>query len=808
MNRMRTYSVINLLGLTLSMIVITIIMHYTHQELTVDDYIPEIDRSYLMCNYAQDQGYYSTTDAYNMNHDPDFDDAPHDKAVECFTRFIPLSDPQLSVDVDNASYLATVFAIDSMFLEMLPCDVIQGTSRLNKPTDAIITSDFASKAFKGKNPIGQQIVLNDFTLNVTGVVDRPHTKSLFNYDVLVCDTLTRWMYIGDMVCRLKKGEDYHKFNERHVAFKDYVGNNFHFQLMPLKDAYFSSKFSIAPTQTFISHGNKQSIIIMLSGAALLFLIVLFNYTHMFNIMMRRRQGNFGIRKIFGAGNKDVFAQIFTENFMITAIAVCAAWIVVGLATPILQRYYNITLLPSPLFDVCMTICIALVFPTIVSVVMMLKYHSVRTVKSMQLNYEDNFHRTTHYIPLCVQYLATFILLTASLYAISQLHYLLTADMGYQTHDIISANITPHIATWHREYRSEDDFDKAQKQEEAMEGQAENILQRMRQSPLFIKSCFFESNGKASLTEGKKETEYGDLGIKVEGSKGDYVNAEWLDIPVEFFDIYGLKVVEGRMLDVENGETMDSYKMMITENTKRTLGIKDIHSVRIMPKEALWFRSGMSTNQSYEIVGVVKDFETHHLASAETPKIITVDKSQWSPSSTLIARVQKGKHKEAVDFLKKTQREVYGTAETDYRWIEDEFAEIYEDDSRTTLIFNTLAIVAIAVSILGLFGVCMYDIQHRRKEIAIRKVNGAKFKDIFRLMSRQYALTLLIAIIIATPITMYVLNLYIADYAHHTALTPWYFICSALIMTALTFVTIFWQIKKASSGNPAEVIKSE
>ncbi len=808
MNRMRTYSVINLLGLTLSMIVITIIMHYTHQELTVDDYIPEIDRSYLMCNYSKDQGYYSTTDACNMNHDPDFDDAPHDKAVECFTRFIPLDDPQLQVNVDDASYQATVFAIDSMFLKMLPRKVVQGTSKLNKPTDAVITSDFALVAFKDKNPIGRQLILNDFTLNIVGVLDRPQTKSMFSYDILVSDSLTRWMYIGDMVCRLKEGEDYHKFNERHVAFKDFVGNNFHFQLMPLKDAYFSSKLSLAVTQTFISHGNKQSILVLLSGAALLFVIVLFNYTHMFNIMMRQRQGNFGIRKIFGAGNKDVFAQIFTENFMITAIAVCAAWIVVGLATPILQRYYNITLLPSPLFDVCMTIFIALAFPAIVSVVMMLKYHSSQTVKSMQLNYDNHFNRATHYIPLCAQYLATFILLTASLYAISQLHYLLTADMGYQTHDIISANIMPHNLIFMREYRTEGDYDNAKKREEAMEGQAENVMQRMRQSPLFMGSCFFDSNGKASLTTGKKETEYGDIGIKVEGSKGDYIGAEWLDIPLEFFDIYDLKVVEGRMLDVENGETMESYKMMITENTKKALGIKDIHNVRILPQNALWFTYRMRTNQSYEIVGVVKDFKTHHLASAETPKIITAEKSEWTPEATIIARVQKGKHKEAVDFLKKTQKEIYGTAETDYKWIEDEFAEIYEDDSRTTLIFNTLAVVAIAVSVLGLFGVCMYDIQHRRKEIAIRKVNGAKFKDIFRLMTGQYALTLLVAIIIATPITVYVLNLYIANYAHHVTLTPWYFVCTALIMAALTFATVFWQIKKASSGNPAEVIKSE
>ena len=166
-------------------------------------------------------------------------------------------------------------------------------------------------------------------------------------------------------------------------------------------------------------------------------------------------------------------------------------------------------------------------------------------------------------------------------------------------------------------------------------------------------------------------------------------------------------------------------------------------------------------------------------------------------------------KEALAFLRSIFNELNDNGgDMPYKLIEDEIAKVYEDDSRTTLIYTTFALLSIFISCLGLLGISLYDIQHRRREIALRRVHGAMLTDVLRLMMKRYVIALIIATAVGTPLAIYALHFYIEGYAHHVALTPWYFIAAFLIMLLLTFFTIYWQVRKAMKEDPADVLKSE
>ena len=258
----------------------------------------------------------------------------------------------------------------------------------------------------------------------------------------------------------------------------------------------------------------------------------------------------------------------------------------------------------------------------------------------------------------------------------------------------------------------------------------------------------------------------------------------------------------------------NYRMYISRSSKAKLGIKDIAQTLIQPIERQWFGfddngNTVTGNPPYTIAGVYEDFCMTHLAMDEIPFFIQISERQFNEDSHFLARYQKGKRQETLDFLHNLFEEANGTGGVmPYKFIEDEIAEIYADDTRVARIFATFALLSIFVSCLGLLGISLYDVQQRRREIAIRRVNGAKFKDIFRLIARRYMTALGLAIIIGTPCAIYAIHYYMQGYVHHVVLTPWYFIGAAFLMFLLMFAIIYWQIRKAASENVVDVMRNE
>ena len=234
---------------------------------------------------------------------------------------------------------------------------------------------------------------------------------------------------------------------------------------------------------------------------------------------------------------------------------------------------------------------------------------------------------------------------------------------------------------------------------------------------------------------------------------------------------------------------------------------------IRSKEALWFSYNTETQETVlggiepmPVQAVVSDFYSGHVSEGVKPILFIVNNERMEGSVAIT--VQKGKEKETIDYLKQMVKEATGSDEFVYSWLQDEVDALYEDDHRLTIIYNIFALVGIMVCCLGLFGISLFDIRRRYREIGIRKVNGARMKDLYKLLFRKYMVVIGIAFVVATPIAYYLIHQYTADFVVKAPIGIGIFIIALLIVTIISLGTLFWQVRKAANINPADVVKSE
>lgn len=808
-SRIRIYSAINIIGLVICLTGTVIIARYVHQELTVDDYVPNVDRVMLLLN-QEENGSKQHSDAENWNHVDNWDDPFMDPAVDYYTCFHTMTERN-DVTIGDIHYQPTIILADSMFLRIFPRRALEGKLTMTAATDVVVSKRFAQKVWGEESPVGKHVVLDEYTLNVVGVADDAGTKCNLDFDMLIDNNLLnyRLTVIGWSAIVFKEGEDYREFNKRHHPYIENsdANNRWHFQVLPLKEAYFDLDVG-RYDKGIINQGNRDNILMLSIAAILLLSIGLFNYLNISSIVMTHRKNDFIVKKVFGANRWDVFGQMMCENMVMSALSVLMAWIIVAVTTPLLQKIYSLGQVTSASFDIVLSLAITLLFPLIVSLWTFLQNRSANDVADARKAARKSNQYRLQNVALVLQYTVTFFLIVVSIYTTSQLRYMLNADMGYRTTDILACNILP--ASYIQ--RTEENWDRLMAEEAKRKQCIKEIYQRLKETPLIEKYAFTDAGENVSLTTKMSVTSVSTIAMKRADSDQAFIPVECMWMPKDVFDLYELKLIEGEELK-DTGNVFTSYRCYVTENVLKLLDIKDIKHDLIQFDKRLWHSAWVddSSNPPFEIQGVIRDFTTHHLALSDAPKAIIIENTGggWGRVNWLLVRASPGRRADVLKYLQKLYEEYNGDgSEMEYTWIEDNLAAIYDDDKRTTNIYSTFALLAILVSALGLLGVSLHNLQHRRREIAIRRVNGAKMKDVFRLIARKFAIALAIAVAIGTPLSVYALHFYMDNYANHIPLSPLYFVFATCILLAITFAIVYSQIRKAMRTNPSVILGKE
>ena len=777
--RSKLYTIINLLGLAFSLACSIILMRYIHRELTVDTHCIDREHVYAICTNTEGNRGLSGLKQYN------YDTISIDnRFVEAMTTYIPLEKDYVISGTNRIP--ARCLVTDSVFFQLFHYPIVQGKLSLTTPQSALLTEKYARKIFGNENPIGKVLrYSNGKDITVEGIVGEPECKTTINFDIILSSKLSQhWERMNTELYRFLPGTDINAINKtgsvpRYINDPKYDTRTHTFSLISVKDIYWDGSLTDREPAMFLS-GNHSHLII-LSGVCLLLLLTgILNFINLYLVALLRRGKEYGLKKVFGVCGKTLFANIWIENTLLVLSALLVSWLIIEIMSAPTEYLFDIHFSYTA-FDGWLSASILLLLPVITSIYPYIKYNYTSPILSIRSIGVQSHSKHFRMFFLGAQYIITFLLVVLSLYFNRQLGMLLNTEPGFRTKNIMNVNLV---------YESKDFSSYTY---ESMQQRRQRVMQLDNE----LNACpfieLYEPSNENILTP--------TFGTNYLNNKGEKVFLNIHYATPAFFKLYDIKVIEGEIPDInkENRRTV----FVVNKAALKALGYTSINGAGVIEEN----QKRANANASLQpIVAVVEDYFEGHLTSGIKPTIYPVG-ARFSGDLYQIAYTP-GKKKEVIDFLRNLEYKVYGSEDFEYTFLEDDIKAMYTQDRQTATIYSIFAGMAIIISSLGLLGISLFDIRQRYREIAIRKVNGASAKDLYRLLFRKYITVLIIAFVIAIPLAYYLINTYTQDFAVRAPVSIDIFIISLLLVIIISLGTLAYQIQKAAYINPTQIMKTE
>ncbi len=777
--RSKSYTIINLLGLACSLACSIILMRYIHRELTVDTHCIDREHVYAICTNTEGNRGLSGLKQYN------YDTISIDnRFVEAMTTYIPLEKDYVISGTNRIP--ARCLVTDSVFFQLFHYPIVQGKLSLTTPQSALLTEKYARKIFGNENPIGKILrYSNGKDITIEGIVGEPECKTTINFDIILSSKLSQhWERMNTELYRFLPGTDINAINKtgsvpRYINDPDYDTRTHTFSLISVKDIYWDGSLTDREPAMFLS-GNRSHLII-LSGVCLLLLLTgILNFINLYLVALLRRGKEYGLKKVFGVCGRTLFANIWIENTLLVLSALLVSWLIIEIMSAPTEYLFD-THFSYTAFDGWLSASILLLLPVITSIYPYIKYNYTSPILSIRSIGAQSHSKHFRMFFLGAQYIITFLLVVLSLYFNRQLGMLLSTEPGFRTKNIMNVNLV---------YESKDFSSYTY---ESMQQRRQRVMQLDNE----LNACPFIELYEPSYENILTPT----FGTNYLNNKGEKVFLNIHYATPAFFKLYDIKVIEGEIPDINKEDRRTVF--VVNKAALKALGYTSINGVGVIEEN----QKKANANASLQpIVAVVEDYFEGHLTSGIKPTIYPVG-ARFSGDLYQIAYTP-GKKKEVIDFLRNLEYKLYGSEDFEYTFLEDDIKAMYTQDRQTATIYSIFAGMAIIISSLGLLGISLFDIRQRYREIAIRKVNGASAKDLYRLLFRKYITVLIIAFVIAIPLACYLINTYTQDFAVRAPVSIDIFIISLLLVIIISLGTLAYQIQKAAHINPTQIMKTE
>ena len=781
---MKGYTALSLLGLIISLSGTVIISRYIYQEWTIDRFMPNLDRTFLCCCQYVGEGEWKSMETFDPNHQDCFvSPVKNQSDVECWTD-VRFRSMYTVIPENGETFYPLAISVDSTFTQVFPFETLEGTLVLRAKGQCIVSEELAARLFPGESAVGKSITVgeeNDVN-TVVGVFRQPSTKSSFRFDI--ADYADEDFYAPQNsfcvgIVRLHEGADVRDYNQRQPEqrLSMFREKPVRYGLQPytqklqkeLSKGYYGDFPCLFPV------ASATHLWMLLFVAVLLLFVGLFNFVNLFAVMRSHRWHELHVRRLFGASRWNIFCQLYAETFLLAVLTMIGVWTVVELTEPLLATYYNIEVLPQWKFDVGLTLGIVFGLPLISSIIPNRSSH----------------HSLREGLGVGLQFFISLALLNVSIYFMRQLNVMMTTDPGFRTKGLLHAVIYPpsNRGSW-----SMEEFDAMM---EKKGSQTEVVKQRLKACP-YIKGIdadedFINSSFPIKLADGS--------------------SIDVLYITGGAARMYDLQLIEGVLPD--DSLSMMDYACVANEAAIKALGIKNRETDLVQFADRIFLTAAQEKdNPPYRIVGVVRDFNIGRQSEPVRPLLLMF--STWQKDYLFDARqmegrnylldVAEGHEEDIIRELKDIEKELFGTTELKYQWVEDQRQELYKEDQRTARIFVTFSLLAIAVTCLGVLGLMMLDVRRRFREIALRKVNGATFRDIALLLSRRYLIIFGVAAVASLPVSLLVIHRLMASYTIRTSFAWWIPLLSIAIILVLCALTLWQQLWKATRIKPYKVLK--
>jgi ABC-type antimicrobial peptide transport system permease subunit len=686
------------------------------------------------------------------------------------------------------------FFCDPQFFQVFNHNWLAGSPAvLNEPYVTVLTKKMAARYFGDwRNAVGKMLQLNYAlvrvnyiaTVKVAGIIDDVPGNSDFPLQIVTSfQTLKanagalgfpdRWGSVTSnfqLFMLLPENIPPGTINAQLAEFskKRYPNNrdlsNLNF-LQPLSELHFDNRYD-----NFGDHITSKATIRTLSLIGI-FIIVMacINFINLSTAQAVRRSKEIGIRKVLGSNRMQLFGQVMGETTFIVAAAIVLATVIAGLCLPYI-KYISLVQESLSMFN-WQTIVflggiflLVTIFSGIYPAFILSRFQPVLALKNKITS------ATVGGISLrrglvVTQFTISQVLIAGTIVAISQMQYVRNADLGFNQHAVYLINVNA---------------------DSIVRAQSEVFTQKLLQMH-GVQSVSFSSEAPSSDNASSTDFSF------------DHRPQENFDIyrkfaDEDYFATYGLQLAAGRIYDKS-----DTVKeVIVNETLVERLGIKNPSA--IIGKE---IRMGGAPWKT--IVGVVKDFHANSLREEIRPMIIAQRKDRYAVfgirlSSSNIAKTQAG-----IESIWNDHFPAYAFTGS---YMEENIAGFYRQEKQLSLLYRIFAGIAIFISCLGLYGLVSFMAVQKKKETGVRKVLGASVKDIVFLFSKEFTILIIVGFLIAMPISYYMMNNWLQDFAFRITMNAGMFLIVILLSVIIAWLTVGYISIKTAIANPVKSLRAE
>ena len=762
----KLYGAINLVGLTVSMAFVLLLAVYIQRQLSTDSFQKNADRIYVIANEDNVMmGYW--LDKHLKNNFPEIEKG-------CCVANIASA---AAFNINGERVYGSTMAADSTFFEMFSYDLVEGNKADWRVSwdRCMVSREFANAHFGDKDPIGQVITLNDnadYPLTVCGVYEDFGNSILKAPDVLMR---------GEIMPKINSAQDESMSNAgggicfvmaypgadlqaRQSDILDWCEENFwvyksqydKVRIIPLRDMYFLEEGTRDGTET-IQFGNRSFVNLLLAMCILLLAFAVLNYINMTTALTGFRAKEMATRRLVGADKRSIFLKVIAESTLICGISMLLAILLAEALSPAVSRMleYQVSIFkaitPVNVLLVLGFIVVLGVLSGIVPALLIQKAQPIEIVRgTLRLKTKTVYSK----VIIIVQNVVAIIMLVSALTMGLQIRHMISADLGYNTKDILVV-------------------DNAFGQT----GQIRPLLDRLRAEP-----CVEEVGQGDGIPLG------GTNNWTMELPDGRWVSFQQIQGDDKYFDILGLKVKQ------------DNHQRAwwLNEYAFKQIGIEET---------ATEFQS--AKNGTRQIGGIYYDFKIRPLEADQSAALIynrgenPDDDYPW----VLLVKTT-GDQAAAKKQVEAACKEVFPDRLFEAQYIEEMIEDGFSDESRVLNIVLIFTLLSILVSALGLFAMSSYYMQQEIRSVSVKKVFGADYSGVLKELVLSFMKMVGIAFVIGVPIAWFIMNRWLSGYGHRINLHWWIFALAGLAVAIIATISVLYQSVKTAQTNPAEALKKE
>lgn len=795
----KAYATINFLGLTTGFALALLIVAYVRSEVSYDRFHANADRLYRIKYVAPNGLELASSPPPIAPVMKDFFPGV-EEAGRMFGRSVSVSLPEGKQAFEENS----VFFADSSIMKMFSFEFVKGDPgrALADKFTVLINEEMAKKYFGDKDPIGETLIFSgNVSFKVTGVVKDFPGNSHIRFNMLVpydnmfdlespqaAQILRNNLAINFIISHsytyvlLKPGADPTDVDKNMEAFlKKYaqpdliVGQVF--TLMPVPDIHLKSTLLVEPTPT----NSWTNLNIFIGVGVLTLLIACINYINLSTAQSFTRVKEIGIRKILGSMKGQLISQFLAESFLFALVSFVFSLLAFYLALPFLNSLTDKNLLFAEVMDWQLIVSgIVLVFiitglaggyPSY----FVTQFNSINALKGAGITqHGSQFLRKTLVV---FQLAIACMLLSGSLLILKQLKFISDRPLGFQRDQVI--NVPIFSSNLNGIFRQNDStfWNKLQTFRDVIETQSGVMATTLSSNAPGLGAIF-----RGTVPEGFTQQ--------------DNMFIANMSVDYDFFKTYGMEFVAGRPFSKDYG-TDQQNAFIINESAVKQFNFDT-------PEGSLGKTINREGKQG-KVVGVIRDFNFTSLTEPVSSMVLEISPNGYN---TLSIKFQNANITTTLDKLESEWNKMFPEKTFQYTFLDEQLNNQYRGFQNFATIIQAFTGIAILISCLGVYGLILFVVQRKVKEIGVRKVLGASVPSILRLIYRDFVWLIVAGFVFAIPVSYYFIGQWLENFTYHTTIDVFTYVISLLVVVVVVAVTIAIQAIKASLANPVNSLRSE